>query len=182
MSMTQTSPAVDRFSIWLLGGTGASGALLVTQIDSVLPHLSVAGFKVCLASIVLSAVFGFFSKYKALRCQIQTEVDAKLTELVAPIFTKHEKDQVEIRALAERRGLELETELNFSNVIAEFSRPFPFWIRWLINRQTEKTRGHRQAGYHNAVRAYFGQLRYAFLQAVLFLSFLIAAGWYSGPI
>jgi len=180
--MAHTNPAVDKFSLWLLAGTGASGALLISQIEAVLPHLTVKGFKLCLALLVVSAILGFFAKYKSLRCQIQTEMEEKLSELVAAIFAKHEEDEDKIQEYARQRGIELETEINFSNVVAEFAKPFPFWVKWLIVRQAKKSQGNRQAGYHVAIKAYFGQLRYTFWQAVAFLAFLCAGAWYARAI
>ena len=175
-SMAHTSPVVDKFFLWLLAGTGASGALLISQIEAVLPHLRATGYKFCLIFLVVSAIFGFLAKYKSLRCQIQTEMDTKLTEIVVAVFAKHEEDETKIQEYAEQRGIELKTEINFSNVIAEFSKPFPFWVKWLIQRQARKNQGNRQAGYHIAIKAYFGQLRYTFWQACLILGISLCGG------
>jgi hypothetical protein len=181
-SMAHTNPAVDKFSLWLLAGSGASGALLISQIEAVLPHLTAGGFKLCLLFLVISAVFGFIAKYKSLRCQIQTEMESKLSELLVPIFDKHEEDEERIQEYAKQRGIALETEINFSNVVAEVAKPFPFWVKWLILRQAKKNEGNRQVGYHIAVKAYFGQLRYTFWQAVAFLAFLCAGAWFARAI
>lgn len=181
-SMAQTNPVVDKFSMWLLAGTGASGALLISQIEVVLPHLTAKGFKLCLAFLIISAVLGFVAKYKSLRCQIQTEMEGKLSELAAAIFAKHAEDKKKIQELAKQRRIELETEINFSNVVAEFVKPFPFWAKWLIVRQTDKSLHNRQTGYHVAVKAYLGQIRYTFWQAVAFLIFLCAGAWYAQAI
>lgn len=182
MSMAHTSPAVDKFSLWLLAGSGASGALLISQIEAVLPHLTAGGFKMCLFFLVISAVFGFMAKYKSLRCQIQAEMQSKLNELLVPIFAKHGDDEEKIQEYARQRGIALGTEINFSNVVAEVARPFPFWVKWLILRQVKKNQGNRQAGYHIAAKAYFGQLRYTFWQAVAFLAFLCTGAWFARTI
>ena len=55
-SMSETSPLVEKFSMWLLAGSGATAALLITQIKSILPYLSEQGFKVCLVVLVVSAI------------------------------------------------------------------------------------------------------------------------------
>ena len=85
-SMAETSPLVDKFSMWLLAGTGATGALLITQIGSILPYLSQQGFKACLIILVGSAVVGFVAKYYSLRCEIQNKIQSKLTELIKPVL------------------------------------------------------------------------------------------------
>lgn len=181
-SAAHTSPVVDKFSMWLLTGTGASGALLISQIGAVLPHLTITGFKLCLVFLVFSAILGFLAKYKSLQCQIQNEVEAKLTELIAAILAKHEEDETKIQGYAKQRGVALETDIDFSNIITEFAKPFPFWVKWLIQRQARKTQGNRQAGYHIAIKAYFRQLRFTFWQAVSFLAFLCAGAWYASGI
>lgn len=181
-SMAHTAPIVDKFSMWLLAGTGASGALLISQIQSVLPHLSVYGFKLCLIFLVISAVFGFMAKHRALLCQIQSETIDELLDRMPSIFSEHEKDEEEIQEHAKQRGINLKTEIDFSNVVSEFVRPFPFWARWLVQHQTKKTQGDRQAGYHVAIKAYFYQSLYTTLQSVSFLAFLCTAAWYARAI
>jgi transcription termination factor NusB len=181
-SMTETSPLVDKFSLWLLAGTGATGTLLITQIKSVLPFLTQQGFKVCLVILVTSAVIGFVAKYFSLRCEIQSNVQSKFTELVKPVLDKHEKDEDTIQEYAEQRGIELQTDIDLASIMKEFSRPFPFWVKWLISRKIDKTSGDRQAGFHIAVKAYTSQLRWTLLQAVLFLVFMLTAAWYANAI
>lgn len=181
-SMSETTTTVDKFSMWLLAGTGATGALLITQIESVLPHLSQNGFKVCMGLLVISALCGFIAKFKSLRCEIQSTMQKRLTELAAPIFEKHEKEEEEIVKHADKRGIQLETEIEFSKIITEYSRPFPWWVKWLIARKVEKTAGDRQAGFHIAVKAYTSQLRWTFFQAILFIVFMATGAWYAGAI
>lgn len=178
-SMAQTSPIIDKFSMWLLAGTGATGALIISQIEKVIPHLTAVGIKWCLVLLIVSAIFGFFAKYKSLRCQIQTEMDNYIRELMVPIFAKHNEDESRIQEFARQRGLELETEINFMNVIEEVSSPFPFWVKWIIQRNVAKNKGNRQASYHIAVKAYIKQISYAFWQAFFFLAFIGAGAWFA---
>ena len=181
-SMAETTSLVDKFSLWLLAGTGATGALLITQIKSVLPHLSQQGFKTCLVVLVTSAICGFIAKYFSLRCEIQNNTQSKLLELTKPIFEKHKGDEDSIIKYAEKRGIELQSEMDFSAIITEFSRPFPWWVRLLIARKIKQTSGDRQAGYHVAIRAYMSQLSWTFFQASLFLVFMLTAAFYANAI
>ncbi|WP_345974135.1 hypothetical protein [Sulfurimonas sp. HSL3-7] len=181
-SLAETSPLVDKFSIWLLAGTGATGALLITQIKSILPYLSVHGYKACLIILVISAVTGFIAKYYSLRCNIQNNVQAKLSELSKPVFDKHKEDKDKILEYANQRGIEIQTEINFENVINEISKPFPFWVKWLIARKINKSSGERQAGFHIAIKAYTSQLRWTLIQSVLFLLFISTAAWFANAI
>lgn len=181
-SMSETSPLIEKFSMWLLAGTGATAALLITQISSVLPFLSVKGFKLCLIVLVASALAGFISKYFGLRCEIQNNVQTKLLELVTPVLDKHGEDKDKIQEYAEERGIVLQTDIDFANIMNEFSKPFPFWVKWLIARKVQSTAGNRQAGFHVAVKAYTQQIRWAFFQAILFIAFIGVAAWYANAI
>ncbi|MBN1379162.1 MAG: hypothetical protein JXA04_07980 [Gammaproteobacteria bacterium] len=179
ISMANTSSLVDKFSMWLFAGTGATGALLIAQINSVLPNLTLVGFRVCMLFLIVSAIFAFCAKYNAIRCQIQIQTDAKFRELSEKIFSKHEESEGRILKMAKKRELEIQTEIDFENVISEFKKPFPFWVGWLISRSVKKTKGNRQAGYHVAIKSYAGQLSFAFWQSVAFVLFLCSGGWFA---
>jgi len=181
-SMSETTNVVDKFSLWLLAGSGATGALLITQIKSILPYLSQNGFKVCLVIIVISAVAGFIAKYYSLRCEIQNKMQLKLEELVKPILEEHEKDEDSIQEHADQRGVQLQTKIDIAIIIKEFSRPFPAWVKWFIARQIQKSSGDRQAGYHITIRAYMSQLIWTFIQGGLFLLFMLTAAWFASAV
>lgn len=174
-SLVSTSPVIDRFSSWLLAGTGATAALLVANADKLVPFLSNTGFRVVGALLVVSAVFGLLSKTRAVQCQIGTENDQRVRELMRPILDKHLQDEEKIQQAAEARGLPLATELDLGRVIAEFAKPFPRWVGWLLRRHLAKHAGNPQIGYLLPVRFYISQATFAFLQVVSFLAFVCAA-------
>ena len=181
-SMISTSPIVDRFSVWLLAGTGATTALLITNVKNILPFLSESGFKVCGALLVLSGLFGFMAKYKAILCQIAYENDVAVRKTMLPILQKHEHDEEQIATHAEQRGINLDTELDMGKVLEEFGKPFPSWVRWLINRYLKKHKGNRQVGYIKPVKSYYWQCNFTVLQALSFVAFVVAGVLYANPI
>lgn len=182
INMSITSPLADKFSIWLFAGTGATGALLITQLQNIIPSLSLSGFRVCMFMLITSAICAFVAKYWALRCQIQTSFMQNLTEKLDALFEKHEKDEDEIKQLAKERGIEIDTEIEFNNIINEFIKPFPFWVKWLVTRKTREEAQNRQSGYHVAVKAYYWQLNFTFLQSVFFILFLCSGAWYASSL
>jgi heme-degrading monooxygenase HmoA len=182
LSMSETTSAIDKFSLWLLAGTGATAALLIGQINSVLPFLTSRGFKACLGLLTVSALFGFVAKYKALRCEVQLHLQSRLESLLNPVFAKHGEDEEKIRQYALERGVELKTEICFAKVIAEFAKPLPWWAKLLMSRQVRKNEGDRQAGYRMAFKAYMGQIRWTFYQGCLFIAFMLSAAWYAHAI
>jgi len=173
-SMAETTTIVDKFSLWLLAGTGATGALFMTQVKSILPFLSLKGFRVSIILLVISAIFGFIAKYFSLKCEIQNNTQTKMNELLKPILDKYSQEESKIKESAKLRGLQLQSELDLASIMTEFARPFPWWVKWLISRKISKVEGDRQAGFHIAIKAYISQIRCVFLQASIFLCFLIS--------
>jgi hypothetical protein len=182
INISNTSPLIDKFSIWLFAGTGVTGTLLISQIQGVIQGLSITGFKACMFMLIASAISAFVAKYWALRCQIQTDITQKLKNHMKGLFDEHEKNADEILEIAEKRGIELETEIQFENIINEFKKPFPFWTQWLMSRSVNKIKNNRQAGYHVAIKAYFWQLNFTLIQSLLFIAFLFFGGFYASSL
>jgi hypothetical protein len=179
INISKTSPLTDKFSVWLFAGTGATGALLISQIQQILPSLSLIGYRVCMFMLVASAIFAFIAKYWALRCQIQTNFMLSLKKSMEELLSEFDRNEDEIIEEAEQRGIELKTEMEIENVMNEFIQPFPFWIRWSINRYRNKEKNSRQDGYHAAIKAYLWQIHFTFLQSLSFISFLLLGGWFA---
>jgi hypothetical protein len=65
INISNASPLIDKFSIWLFAGTGATGSLLISQIQGVVQGLSITGFKACngaersKSSAVICCVFSY---------------------------------------------------------------------------------------------------------------------------
>lgn len=179
ISMAETSPTMDKFSIWLLAGTGATGAFLIAQASSVLPHLTTFGFKVSMALLISSAVFGVIAKLSSIRCETQTHMMSKFPERLEPVFEKHREAAEEIQEFASKRGMKIETGFKLSDVVDEFLKPFPSWVQWIVRRKMKKESVYnRQAGYHIAVKAYFYQSIFTFTQVCLFLCFMTAGAYF----
>ncbi|VVS95370.1 hypothetical protein [Desulfoluna spongiiphila] len=181
-STSENTSQIKQFSMWLLTGTGACGALLITQIKSVLPFLTSQGIKVCISFLVLSALSGLISKYKALRCEIQLNIQQKLNLLLSPVFQNLDDNQDKIENSAKQRGIKLETDISFDKVITEFSKALPWWSKILVARKVKQQGGDVQAGHRMAFKAFLNQISWAFYQACFFVAFLLAGAWYARTI
>jgi hypothetical protein len=173
-SMISTSPIIDRFSTWLLAGTGATAALLIANASDLLPLLTEKGFKVCGVFLIVSGLLGFLAKHRAILCQIAYENDVKIREAMLPILEKHTQDEKKIIAHANQRCMQVNTELDMKNVLQEFSRPFPKIVRWLIARYLKKNKGNRQVGYIKPAKSYYKQCVLTVWQALTFMAFVIS--------
>ena len=54
-----SSSIIDKFSTWLLAGTGATAALMIANLDKLSPVLGVAVFKQAIYLLVVSALLVF---------------------------------------------------------------------------------------------------------------------------
>lgn len=178
-AISTASPTIDRFSTWLLAGTGATAALLVAHMDAILPFLSPTIFKVCGLLLLVSGVVGFIAKYKAIQCQIASNVLNKIAEAIGPILEKHNEGSLKIATHAKARGLELETDVDMDGVIREFIKPFPALIRWLIARKLAKQ--PMQTAYLLPFKACLWQGYLCLLQTAVFIAFVIIAFWFAHP-
>jgi hypothetical protein len=174
-SLISTSPVIDRFCSWLLAGTAATAALLVANADKLVPFLGEAGFRIAGVFLVVSGVFGLISKACAVQCQISIENEQRVRDFMSPILDKHAQDEEKILEFAQARGVSLLTELDLGRVLAEFAKPFPRWVGWLLGRHLAKHAGNPQIGYLLPIRFYLSQSLFMFLQVVFFLVFICAA-------
>ncbi|MCG8092480.1 MAG: hypothetical protein JAZ17_02450 [Candidatus Thiodiazotropha endolucinida] len=181
-SFVETAPMFGNYSTWLLIGTGTVSAFLVAQIDSVLPYLSVVGYKLSLLSLAFSAVFGFLSKEKVLHCEIQLKVISMVYSGLPPVFEKHEKEEAEIIARSEQLGVKLDTDIDIEKVFTEAYKPFPFWIKWKMKRAAKDGLSNRQAHYHILISSYLKLMWSVFFQVVFFLLFIVTASIFAGNI
>lgn len=178
-AMVSNSGTVDQYSNWLMAATGASAALLVSQIDSVLPYLSEQGFKACLACLATSGIFGFSAKYSALRCRFQTDSLETVEAKMRAVFDHHAAEEEEIIEHAQKSGITLQTDIDFQRIIKEFSKPFPVWVKWIMAWKVKRIEGNRQIAYHMAAKAFLRQVSMTFMQAIAFLVFVVAAAWWA---
>lgn len=85
-AITEPSPAIDTFSTWLLGGTSAAVALLLSNMDKLIPRLGSVPSKLILMVLGISVIFGLLQKFSALQLHIDKNiaeaVETKLTKLV----------------------------------------------------------------------------------------------------
>ncbi|MCG7983493.1 MAG: hypothetical protein JAY90_12200 [Candidatus Thiodiazotropha lotti] len=178
----ETAPMIGSYSTWLLVGTGTVSAFMVTQIDSIIPYLSVLGYKLCLFSLAVSATFGFLSKERALRCDQQLKSISTVSSDLPPVFEKHEKEEAEIIERAEQLGIKLDTDINIEKVFTEAYKPFPFWIKWKMKRAAKEGLSNRQAHYHILISSYLKLMWSVSFQIVFFLLFIVTASIFAGNI
>ena len=179
---SKSSEPIDQFSTWLLLGTAAIASFLIANSDKLLPLVSKEGFLVCGAFLILSCIFGLLSKTYALRSKIGIEVGAAIRKTFIEHLEKYEKEEKKIKDGASFWGINLETGIRIERVISEFHKPQPKIVVWFANRSLDKYKGDPQIGHVPLVTMINKQGLFAFVQALLFLAFLISGFIYAAAI
>lgn len=96
-AMSKAIEPIEMFATWLLVGTAAVAAFLITNADKLLPLVTQSGFVTCGTFLCLSCFFGLLSKMYALHCKIGIDVGVAYTQNISGIFYKvrrgRKKDQ-----------------------------------------------------------------------------------------
>ncbi len=182
ISIANTSHILDKFSMWLFAGTGATGALFITQINSILSNMSITGFNACLIMLIASSIFAFVAKYFSLCCQVGTQAITTFLEKANTIYENYTKDKDRIEEIARERGIELDTNLDPQIFHRESARQFPKFMQGWMMRHAQKPESDPQAGYHQIVQAYHTQSIFTLLQALAFIGFMCSGGWFAGSL
>lgn len=86
-AIVSPSPTIDTFSTWLLGGTAAAVALLISNVDKLVPRLGAVPSKLLLIALGISVIFGLLQKFCTLQLQYAQQLadaaESKLTALVS---------------------------------------------------------------------------------------------------
>lgn len=170
-----SSPIIDKFSTWLLAGSGATGALMIANLDKLSPVLGVGTFKQAIYILVVSALFGFLAKYKSIHCQIMFATGEELNKRILPVLDKHGEDEEEIEGMAEEHDIQVNTAMDVEFVIREYCRAFPKIMHFWLESQFTEGLNDRLAPSRKAANGLFWQGNYTILQFFSFLGFVLVA-------
>ena len=160
----------DSYSTWLTVGTGAAAALLLTNVGSILPYLTAAGFKLSGVLLVLSLLFGVLSKFFAIQCQIADAQSEAKTNRVGNVLKPFYEQVEQIEEAAKVQGRQLATDLSVERILTTFFKPFPKLIRWFFLKRLIKGASNPHVGYLIPLRFF----RYQCTSMLLQLVFLFA--------
>lgn len=170
-----SSSIIDKFSTWLLAGTGATAALMIANLDKLSPVLGVATFKQSIYLLVVSALFGFLAKYKSIHCQVMFATGEEIKKRILPVLVTHEEDEEKIEGMAKEHDIEVNTEMDLEFVIKEYCGAFPKIMHSWLLRQFTQGLNDRLAPSRKAANGLFWQGNYTVLQFFTFLGFVLVA-------
>jgi hypothetical protein len=76
LASARNTPEMDQFAGWTLGITGAALALLLGNLDKVVPFTGTLGLVAAMLLMLLSAYFGFVARFQAYQVKIHLNLHA----------------------------------------------------------------------------------------------------------
>lgn len=175
----ESSPIVDRFAQWLLAGTAATAAIMISQMSSLVPLIGIDGFKSSIGCLVLSAFFGLLAKRKAIQCLITIELVKGIGDRLPPLLDALDTDQAQIEEAAAATNRELTTEIDMSKVLDDALSPLPRYVRWFAKRGFDK--GYEDPNYalKQGVKHLWRLSWFTLFQTVWYIAFVVVAASYA---
>lgn len=93
------SPHIEAFTTWLLAGTGAAATLLIANIQSISAVIGRDGFQICMSLLVVSALFGLFTKCATVFFPVNSEAQTKLNESIVGLLGAHSVERKKLKRM-----------------------------------------------------------------------------------
>ncbi|MGI2013787.1 hypothetical protein [Shewanella oncorhynchi] len=152
LSPTKVVPEIDKFNMWMLAGSGATAALLVSNLAGITSALESGAASWLFALLAISGLFGFLAKLCCIRVQSST------------IVMGHVED-----ALQSSDNVDVKSALN------DFLSVFPFWARLAGRNASKKAKDDPLYGVRIVARHAIYQGIYTLLQGLTFILFIVVA-------
>jgi hypothetical protein len=172
----KTSQVVDSVGGWLLAGTGATAALLASNLSSLAPLFAPGFIRLIMVTLGLSFAVGIVAKYCAIYVQIACNTDEATTELLKAVLEKHNEEADKMREVAQKAEVSLdEMNLDFGTPLYDLIMATPFYLRRFVRRAAIKTIEDWRYPYIKATKIYHIQSLAVFVQSTLFVISIILA-------
>jgi len=176
-STIEISPVIDNYSTWMLAGSGAIAALMISNVQSIIPFLGEKGFKISIYILVCSAISGLFQKYRSLCVQSFTTIANKIINSASSLNSFQQNAFNELNQEANKHGIQLEVgpEIDIENYRNEVSKLLPFFLRRKALKNFDLGAKDDLHGWRKMIKSFKHQIFYFVLQFVLFLAFFVLA-------
>lgn len=180
LSHAAASRLMDRSASWLLVGVGATIALMVSSLGTIVTHVGTGGFKALMIILLAAAVVGLIEKVSAIYVQSTLEIaDQYYTKVMKIAETFMERKSQISDKMDWRQATELpDVSMEFVNKKYKSLLPSikPVWLRRLVHSELENDYDYHEY-YRKILKAYTVQ-RIAFgLEYLLAYIFVVALVW-----
>jgi len=176
-STIEISPVIDNYSTWMLAGCGAIAALMINNVQSIIPFLGEKGFKISIYLLVCSAISGLFQKYRSLCVQAFITFANKIINSATSLNSFQQNAFNELNQEANKHGIQLDVapEIDIETYRSEVSKLLPFFLRRKALKNFDLGAKDDLHGWRKMIKSFKYQIVYFILQFVLFLSFFVLA-------
>ncbi len=172
-SYLDMSPTIDAFVGWLLIGVGATGSLVISNLDKLIKYIGSFSYKWALLSIAASMLFGIASKICALIVQIARGAEDKVEAALREPFEALSEEKRKMNALGEGHGINVDVKIDFAKVLTTYVEVHPSWTRWYVARIVSKSAADPLYMYKKSIGSFIRQAIFGALQIVCLLAFII---------
>jgi hypothetical protein len=176
-STIEISPVIDNYSTWLLAGCGAIAALMINNVQSIIPFLGDSGFKISIYILVCSVISGLFQKYRSLCVQAFTAFADKIMSGANSLNSIQQKAFHELNQEANKYGIQLNVgpEIDIEKFRNEVSHLLPFFLRRKALINFDKGAKDDLHGWRKMIKSFKHQVVYFLFQFLFFIAFLVFA-------
>jgi hypothetical protein len=165
-----SSDVVDRYSTWLLVGTGAALTLAIANLDDLSVILTNLGTKGGLFAILLSLVAGLIQKTLAFRCQSEALVGKAASECFLSEKKAYSESQEALSNKANAVGQRVDIQFAAEEaVLDKLCECLPFHLRWWVQGVRMKIRRNPAFAYKRRLRLVVAQGHLLYVQVLLVL-------------
>ncbi|MHA0274773.1 hypothetical protein [Enterobacter ludwigii] len=174
LGVIETHSVFDKFSSWLLVGCGATAALMIVNIDKIIPYISTTGLRYAIVFLTLSACCGFFAKYFEINASIAESAGQKTSTLMSARASEYENAMKTFDELTKDSGYQPKEGPSYSEFAQSFINLFPYkFLREKLRKHVIRETGLPEPGNRKAVHAVVHQSMLVCLQAAFYIVFLL---------
>ncbi|WP_447868916.1 hypothetical protein [Raoultella ornithinolytica] len=175
LATSETTSIIDKFSMWLLAGVGGTAALIIANIDKIIPYTGVVGFKFIVLFLCASAIFGFLSKYFSIVVHSSVAVSIRMADISAEELNKYSENCKARDEVAEGVGYVSKRDVDVNDFLNDYISLYPTnLLRKKIKKTFEKMKQDKLYGNRSAVQCVVYQSLCLLFQALFYVFFLIS--------
>ncbi len=180
LATIEITGVLDKFSLWLMVGVGATATLVIANLDKIIPYLTPLGFKIAVMLLALSSLAGFAAKYFSLVVTSAANVTVRLSELLQSELKNYQEQCQKRDEAGAVIGYVSELDIDLKLFSEQYANLFPFGkLRGRIrNGMKNLTEEVNEAGNKSAVHSLVYQAIAVFLQSVFYILFLIVVTYF----
>lgn len=174
----ETHSVFDKFSSWMLVGCGATAALMIVNIDKIIPYISTIGLRYAIVFLTLSACCGFVAKYFEINASISEAAGQKTAAIMKARVSEYEDAMKEFDDLIKDTGYQAKESPTYEQFAESFIGLFPYkYLRKKLRQQVIQKSALPEPGNRKAIHAVVHQSIIVCFQAAFYVVFLLTIAY-----